>query len=136
MNNTVGAASMRAGSARSGGDSAVGEGVAPCHSARAAWRQRMPADVVPASRSRAQEAARRRHGIGLVAHAFGASLRVEVLESEEGFYIGTREDGLPFSRESVEFFPSRAMAERALMCGAWTQRRPVAPDTAPASPAA
>lgn len=65
-----------------------------------------------------------------MAYAFGASLRVEVLESQEGFYIGTREDGLPFSRESVEYFPSRSAAERALVRGAWTQRHPVAPGAA------
>lgn len=70
--------------------------------------------------------ARSHRAIGQVAHAYGACLKVEVLESPEGFYIGTREDGLPFSRESVEYYPSRAVAERALMRGTWTQRLPAA----------
>lgn len=61
--------------------------------------------------------------IGQVANAYGACLRVEVLENTEGFYIGTREGELPFSRESVESYPSRAAAERALNRGTWTQRR-------------
>lgn len=63
-----------------------------------------------------------RRAIGQVAHAYGACLKVEVLESPEGFYIGTREDSLPFSRESVEYYPSRTAAERALTRGTWTQR--------------
>ena len=66
---------------------------------------------------------RSRRAFGQVASAYGACLTVEVLESAEGFYIGTREDGLPFSRESVEYYRSRAGAERALMRGAWTQRQ-------------
>lgn len=61
--------------------------------------------------------------IGQVAHAYGACLRVEVLENADGFYIGTREGDLPFSRESVESYPSRGAAECALMRGTWTQRR-------------
>lgn len=60
--------------------------------------------------------------IGQVASAYGACLRVEILESAEGFYIGTREDDLPFTRESVEYYPSRAAAERALRRRTWTQR--------------
>ncbi|WP_263769623.1 hypothetical protein [Propionivibrio soli] len=68
-----------------------------------------------------------RRTIGQVARAYGACLTVEVLESAEGFYIGTREDDLPFSRESVEYYPSRAVAERALHGGTWTQRRLTAP---------
>lgn len=71
-----------------------------------------------------------RKAIGQVAYAYGSCLTVEVLENEEGFYIGTREDDLPFSRESVESYPSRAEAERALNRGTWTQRRLVVLDKA------
>ena len=71
-----------------------------------------------------------RQAIGLVAYAYGARLRVEVLESAEGFYIGTRGEELPFSRESVEYYSRRAEAERALTKGTWTQRVPTAPKTA------
>ena len=77
-------------------------------------------------------ATRSRNAIGRIADAYGAHLKVEVLESAEGFYLGTREDDLPFSRESVEYYPSRAMAERALMRGTWTQRWPVKQDNVPA----
>lgn len=71
--------------------------------------------------------AQSRQTIGQVAYAYGACLRVEVLESAEGFYIGTRGDELPFSRESVEYYPRRAEAERALAKGTWTQRVPAVP---------
>ena len=74
--------------------------------------------------------AQSRQAIGLVAYAYGARLRVEVLESAEGFYIGTRGEELPFSRESVEYYPRRAEAERALTKGTWTQRVPAAPKAA------
>ena len=74
-----------------------------------------------------------RAAVGQVAYAYGASLAVEVLESTEGFYIGTREQGFPFSRESVEYFPTRARAEQALLRGTWTQRRLVAPGKATSS---
>ena len=67
--------------------------------------------------------ARLREAVGQIASAYGVCQKVEVLESGEGFYIGTREDDLPFSRESVEYYPSRATAERALVKGTWTQRR-------------
>ena len=43
-----------------------------------------------------------RKAIGQVAYTYGTCLRVEVLESVEGFCIGTREKGTQFSRESVE----------------------------------
>ena len=66
--------------------------------------------------------AQSRQIIGQVAYAYGARLTIEVLESAEGFYIGTRGDELPFSRESVEYYPRRAEAERALARGTWTQR--------------
>lgn len=74
--------------------------------------------------------AKSRQAIGLVAYAYGARLRVEVLESAEGFYIGTRGEELPFSRESVEYYSRRTEAERALTKGTWTQRVPATPKTA------
>ena len=74
--------------------------------------------------------AKPRRAIGQVAYAYGACLRIEVLESAEGFYIGTRGDELPFSRESVEYYPRRAEAERALTKGTWTQRVPAVPKNA------
>jgi hypothetical protein len=38
------------------------------------------------------------------------------------YYLGTQEDGMPFTRESEERWPTREKAERALMSGDWTQR--------------
>lgn len=49
-------------------------------------------------------------------------LPLEVLRSAAGFYIGTACDGIPVSRESVEYFRSREAALSALATGAWTQR--------------
>lgn len=51
----------------------------------------------------------------------GLSLPIEVLESAAGFYIGTFDDG-PCSRESVEYYSTRAEAEQALRESTWTQR--------------
>lgn len=48
---------------------------------------------------------------------------LRVLSSAAGYYIGTADErGLPFSRESAEYFPTKDAALRALETGAWTQR--------------
>lgn len=49
-------------------------------------------------------------------------LPLEVLLSGAGYYIGTSEDGAPFSRESKEYFPTEEAATQALNEGNWTQR--------------
>ena len=49
--------------------------------------------------------------------------RLQVLESDRGFYLGTLFAGLPFTRESEEYWPDRAAAMCALGCGLWTQRQ-------------
>lgn len=51
-------------------------------------------------------------------------LPLQVQQSAAGFYLGTRdpEDGSPFSRESVEYWPSRTLANTALSTGNWTQK--------------
>ncbi len=60
---------------------------------------------------------------GQLALDAGERLINKVMRSAAGFYIGTcDEDGLPFSRESTEYFPSQDQAEKALETGAWTQR--------------
>lgn len=50
-------------------------------------------------------------------------LPISVLESAAGFYIGTFDpkEG-PCSRESVEYYPTAALARSALDQGTWTQR--------------
>ncbi|CAM3542804.1 conserved hypothetical protein [Xenorhabdus nematophila ATCC 19061] len=47
-----------------------------------------------------------------------------VLRRRAGFYIGTIDEGIPCSRESVEYFARREQAEFALKQGQWTQRHP------------
>lgn len=49
--------------------------------------------------------------------------QLQVLRSAAGFYIGTLDrEGFPYSRESVEYFKSREVAETALATGQWTMR--------------
>ena len=52
----------------------------------------------------------------------GVELPVKVLESQAGLYLGTEDGGIPFSRESAEYFVTRNLAEAALACGKFTQR--------------
>ena len=52
----------------------------------------------------------------------GVELPVTVLESQAGFYLGTEDRGVPFSRESAEYFVTKNLAEAALACGKFTQR--------------
>ncbi len=60
---------------------------------------------------------------GQLAAAAGEQFPVRVLKSAAGFYLGTTSaDGLPFSRESVEYWPSDVDAALALENGTWTQR--------------
>ncbi|EII6717540.1 hypothetical protein LHT88_003590 [Salmonella enterica] len=60
---------------------------------------------------------------GLLAAQFaGLSLPLQVLLSGAGFYIGTANEMGPVSRESVEYFASAELAERALEQGTWSQR--------------
>jgi hypothetical protein len=62
--------------------------------------------------------------IGHLAKTFcGKSLPVEILYSARGFYLGTSDENMPFSRESEEYWPKRELAERALANGSWTQRQ-------------
>ena len=60
--------------------------------------------------------------IGKLAASCGVQLPLEVLQSNAGFYIGTSEKGMPFSRESVQYWPSAEAASDALSTGAWTQK--------------
>lgn len=60
---------------------------------------------------------------GLLAAEFaGLSLPLQVLRSGAGFYIGTANEMGSVSRESVEYFASAELAERALEQGTWSQR--------------
>lgn len=65
---------------------------------------------------------------GVLAAREGAELPLGIYQSEAGFYIGTyRFDksmgiDIPFTRESVAYWPSRELAATALRSGRWTQR--------------
>jgi len=60
---------------------------------------------------------------GALALEFGYTLKLQVLHSHAGFYIGTLdEDGMPFSRESNEYFRTKEDAEKALATESWTQK--------------
>jgi hypothetical protein len=49
--------------------------------------------------------------------------QVHVLRSAAGYYLGRRdEDGTPLVRDSVEYWPSKRKALRALKQGTWTLR--------------
>ncbi len=53
----------------------------------------------------------------------GMTLPAEVLQSNAGFYIGTYDPKQgPISRESAEYWPTRAEADDALRTGDWTQK--------------
>lgn len=53
----------------------------------------------------------------------GKTLPLEVMQSADGYYIGTYcpQEG-PCSRESVEYFRTEAKAKIAFELGTWTQR--------------
>ena len=51
-------------------------------------------------------------------------LPLKILKTR-AYYIGTvdEDDGLPCSRESVEYFETAAQAQKALLTGNWTQKQ-------------
>jgi hypothetical protein len=62
--------------------------------------------------------------MGKLAKQCGMDLPLRVMQSGAGHYIGTQdEDGMPFSRESQDYFPSREAAAEALETGRWTQKQ-------------
>ncbi len=62
--------------------------------------------------------------LGRIAQAYGKTLEVRIIKSAAGYYIGTlHPDYGPVSRESEEYFAVFEDAERALLRGAWTQRK-------------
>ena len=60
--------------------------------------------------------------IGKLAASCGFNLPVQVMQSAAGYYLGTSEFGMPFSRESVEYWPTAQEADNALTSGNWTQK--------------
>jgi hypothetical protein len=61
---------------------------------------------------------------GLLALSIGQRLPLQVCRSAAGFYVGTLDaEGLPVSRESVEYWRRSEAAADAFRQGHWTQRR-------------
>ena len=52
----------------------------------------------------------------------GTDYKLQVLQSNAGYYIGTFGDEGPVSRESQEYYSHRAAAEYALLHNTFTQR--------------
>lgn len=48
-------------------------------------------------------------------------LPLQILQSANGYYLGTANDAGPVSRESLEYWPSESDAQLALSSGEWTQ---------------
>lgn len=60
--------------------------------------------------------------IGVLAAAAGRAFPLAVCKSAAGYYLGTYDEGVPFSRESQQYWTTAATAQVALTTGAWTQR--------------
>ena len=61
---------------------------------------------------------------GKLAAQIGMRLKLEVMESARGYYIGTQtEYGEPVSRESNEYFDTEQQVEAALAGRLWTQKQ-------------
>jgi hypothetical protein len=84
--------------------------------------QESRADMAIEERDAASAVPLRRARVGQLAKAAGHRLPLEVLYSAAGFYIGTCLEGMPYSRESAEYFRRREAAENALANDTWTQR--------------
>jgi hypothetical protein len=60
---------------------------------------------------------------GKVAAQYGQRLPLQVCRSRAGFYVGTKDaQGRYFSRESVESWPKREWAEKAIWNEWFTQK--------------
>lgn len=60
---------------------------------------------------------------GQLARSVGLDLPVQVLKSHEGYYLGTTENGRPFTRESACYYRSQTAATAALMARNWPQKK-------------
>ena len=60
---------------------------------------------------------------GLLALGSGKFFQLQVCRSQAGYYIGTlNEEGLPYTRESQEYWTKREQAKAALTTASWTQK--------------
>lgn len=59
---------------------------------------------------------------GILAQDAGFTLPVQVLKSNAGYYLGTRNSQEHISRESVGYWPTFKLALACLASGQWQQR--------------
>ncbi|WP_404299010.1 hypothetical protein [Alicycliphilus denitrificans] len=59
---------------------------------------------------------------GALAAACGEQLEMQILKSGGGYYLGTYSENGPFTRESVQYWPTPEKAQKAWDAGLWTQR--------------
>lgn len=66
--------------------------------------------------------------IGKLAEATGLQLPIIVMRSAAGYYLGTErfddemEMTTPYTRESIEYWPTKDQAEEAMTSGSWNQK--------------
>ncbi len=66
--------------------------------------------------------------IGKLAAETGHQLPLIVMRSAAGYYLGTQrfddemEMTTPYTRESIEYWPTKEEAEKAMASGAWHQK--------------
>lgn len=60
---------------------------------------------------------------GKIAKQFGYYLELKPIKTTSGWYIGTERDGTPVSFESIEYWRTKALAQKAIAIGNWTQRK-------------
>lgn len=59
---------------------------------------------------------------GMLAREAGKCFPLEACHSYRGYYIGTLNDGMPYTRESQEYWKKSEQATEALKKGTWTQK--------------
>ncbi len=83
-----------------------------------------PADNSPDHHAAASPSGEAARTCGVLAKKLSnLELPLDICYNTRGFYIGTYCDGLPYTRESEEFWPRRELVAEAMQTGDWTQRR-------------
>ena len=59
---------------------------------------------------------------GKLASKIGLHLPLQILQSAAGYYLGTADEEGPVSRESLEYWPRKELAQTALTAVLWTSR--------------
>ena len=60
---------------------------------------------------------------GMLAREAGKCFPLQVCQSQAGYYLGTlNPEGMPFTRESLEYWRKPEQAVEALNNGRWTQK--------------